>query len=206
MSNAKAHLYKLILVSLRLSPIHQSVRSQVREQLDFSSILYNKGLYKQSLKVLEKAKNLALVHEEYNLAYEAIEFEKLIESQYITRSISDRADTLAVEAKNISHRNVVVSKLSNLSLQLYSWFLKNGYVRNDEDYDIVKTYFDARLPKINFDNLGFIGKLYLYQSRLWYAFITQDFKSCYRNSQKLFDLFLEYPEVKKLHRVLSEIY
>ena len=47
-SNSKAHLYKQILVSLRLSPIHQNTRTQIREQLDFATILYNKGLYKQS--------------------------------------------------------------------------------------------------------------------------------------------------------------
>ena len=52
LANVKAHLYKQILISLKLSPSHQNVRSQIREQLDFASILYHKGLYKQSLKIL----------------------------------------------------------------------------------------------------------------------------------------------------------
>ncbi len=33
--------------------------SQIREQLDFASILYHKGLYKQSLKILDKAKDFS---------------------------------------------------------------------------------------------------------------------------------------------------
>ncbi len=201
LSNSKAHLYKQILVSLRLSPIHQNSRTQIREQLDFATILYNKGLYKQSLKVLEKAKNIALNKEENTLAYELIELEKVIESQYITRSMSDRADTLAVEAKNISLKNVVVSKLSNLSLQLYSWFLKYGYVRNDTDFKTVHDYYAGRLPKYEFSTLGFTGKMFLYQSKLWYGFITQDFLSCYRYSQKLVALFDEYADMKQLHPV-----
>ena len=98
-SNSKAHLYKQILISLRLSPIHQNTRTQIREQFDFATILYNKGLYKQSLKILDKAKNLAIEKEENTLAYELVELEKVIESQYITRSMTDRADLLAVEAK-----------------------------------------------------------------------------------------------------------
>ena len=60
LSNLKAHLYKQILISLRMNPMHKNIRIQIREQLDFATILYQKGLYKQSLKVLEKAKILAL--------------------------------------------------------------------------------------------------------------------------------------------------
>jgi hypothetical protein len=54
LSNSKAHLYRQILVSLKLNPIHQNAKTQVREQLDFATILYNKGLYRQSLKILDK--------------------------------------------------------------------------------------------------------------------------------------------------------
>ena len=70
LSNLKAHLYKQILISLRLNPIHQNVRLQLREQLDFATILYHKGLYNQSLKILDKAKTMALDSEEKNMAYE----------------------------------------------------------------------------------------------------------------------------------------
>jgi hypothetical protein len=55
LSNLKAHLYKQILISLRLNPSHQNIRLQIREQLDFATILYQKVLYKQSLKLQEKA-------------------------------------------------------------------------------------------------------------------------------------------------------
>ncbi|HKL40909.1 MAG TPA: hypothetical protein VJ894_09525, partial [Cryomorphaceae bacterium] len=116
LSNLKAHLYRQILVSLRLSPSHQNIRIQLREQLDFAVILYQKGLYKQSLRLLEKAKFLALENEQKTIALEIVEFEKVIESHYITRSISGRADQLAVEAKELSRMNTVASKLSNLSL------------------------------------------------------------------------------------------
>ena len=126
LSNLKAHLYKQILISLRLNPSHQNIRLQIREQLDFATILYQKGLYKQSLKLLEKAKGLAIDNEEKNVAYEIVELEKVIETQYITRSISSRADFLSVQAKNLSQLNVTTSKLSNLSLQLYSHLLQNG--------------------------------------------------------------------------------
>ncbi|HAO15268.1 MAG TPA: hypothetical protein DDE71_06880 [Tenacibaculum sp.] len=201
LSNLKAHLYKQILTSLRLNPVHKNIRIQIREQLDFATVLYLKGLYKQSLKLLDKAKNMALDSEEKNMAYEIIEFEKLIESQYITRSINTRADELTIQAKGISQQNVITSKLSNLSLQLYGILLKKGYVRNDDELKKVNEYFNARLPKYTFDKLGFREKLWLYKANLWHSFLIQDFLQSYKYANKWINLFKEAPKNITLHPV-----
>ncbi len=201
LSNLKAHLYKQILVSLRLNPVNQNIRVQIREQLDFATILYQKGLYKQSLKILDKAKSTAIDNEEKNIAYEIVELEKIIETQYITRSIPDRADELAMQAKKLSEQNVITSKLSNLSLQLYGMMLKVGYVRSDAEIKEVKKYFDEHLPEYNIDDLGFREKLWLYKAHLWYSFLIQDFLSCYKYSSKWVDLFYENKEMIYLNPV-----
>ena len=201
LSNLKAHLYKQILISLRLNPLHQNIRVQIREQLDFATILYHKGLYKQSLKILDKAKNLAINYEEKIIAYEILELEKIIESQYITRSISNRADELTIQAKELNSQNILSSKLSNLSLQLYGLFLKTGYVKNDDEFLRVTKYFNHRLPKYDIKQLGFREKLWLYQSYLWYSFLIQDFLACYKYSRKWVDLFYANPDLMKLNPV-----
>ena len=201
LSNLKAHLYKQILISLRLNPSHQNIRIQIREQLDFATILYHKGLYKQSLKILDKAKTMAIAHEEKNVAYEIVELEKVIESQYITRSISNRADELTIQAKELSLQNVLASKLSNLSLQLYGIFLKTGYVKNDKEQQVITKYFNNRLPKYDINELGFREKLWLYKSYLWYSFLTVDFLSCYKYASKWVDLFYENKDMIVLNPV-----
>jgi hypothetical protein len=201
LSNLKAHLYKQILISLRLNPSHQNIRLQIREQLDFATILYQKGLYKQSLKLLEKAKGLAIDNEEKNVAYEIVELEKVIETQYITRSISSRADILSVQAKDLSRLNVITSKLSNLSLQLYSHLLQNGYVKNNEELDFITNYFDEKLPKYDFSTFGFREKLWLYKSHLWFSLLTQNFLQSYKYASKWVDLFKGHKELISLHPV-----
>ena len=201
LSNLKAHLYKQILISLRLNPVNQNIRVQIREQLDFATILYQKGLYKQSLKILDKAKNVAIENQEKNVAYEIVELEKIIETQYITRSIPDRADELAIQAKELSAHNVMTSKLSNLSLQLYGWMLKVGYARSDDDIERIKKYFEKQLPKYQIEDLGFREKLWLYKAHLWYSFLIQDFLSCYKYANKWVDLFYEYKEMIHLNPV-----
>ena len=201
LSNLKAHLYKQILISLRLNPVNQNIRVQIREQLDFATILYQKGLYKQSLKLLDKAKNMAIENEEKNVAYEIVELEKIIETQYITRSIPDRAEELAKQARELSEHNLMTSKLSNLSLQLYGMMLKVGYVRNDQDLRSVKDYFDDHLPHVKLEELGFREKLWLYKAHLWYSFLTQDFLSSYKYSSKWVDLFHENEDMISLNPV-----
>lgn len=201
LSNTKAHLYKQILVSLRLNPVHQNIRTHIREQLDFATILYNKGLYKQSLKILDKAKIIAIEQEEKNIAFEIVELEKIIESQYITRSIIDRADELVVQAKDLSRQNVIASKLSNLSLQLYSIMLKTGYAKSDTELIEIKEYFENHLPKINMEELGFREKLWLYKAYLWRSFLIQDFLACYKYANKWVNLFYENKHMISLNPV-----
>ncbi|APY11445.1 hypothetical protein BWZ22_09380 [Seonamhaeicola sp. S2-3] len=201
LSNLKAHLYKQILISLRLNPSHKDARIQIREQLDFATILYHKGLYKQSLKILEKAKNMAIANEEKNIAYEIVDLEKVIESQYITRSLSNRADELTIQAKELSQQNVVASKLSNLSLQLYGLFLKTGYVKNDSEHKRITEYFHARLPEYDINTLGFREKLWLYKAHLWYSFLTQDFLSCYKYALRWVTLFYDNKDMIVLNPV-----
>lgn len=202
LSNVKAHLYKQILISLRLNPAHQTIPVQIREQMDYAHILYRKGLYKQSLKLLDKVKATALLYEEKNVAYEILEWEKIIESQYITRSISNRAEVLIKQAEDLGKLNFITNKLSNLSLQLYAIFLKMGYARTEEEAQSVKTYFHESLPRYKSKELGFREKLWLYRAYLWYSFITQNFLSCYRYSSKWIDLFNESPHLVAVHPVL----
>ena len=94
LSNLKAHLYKQILISLRMNPMHKNIRILIREQLDFATILYQKGLYKQSLKILEKSKLLANKHQEKYVAYDIVELEKIIENAISLKSSRKSNDLL----------------------------------------------------------------------------------------------------------------
>ena len=201
LSNLKSYLYKQILVSIRLNIPSQNIRYQLREQIDFATILYNKGLYKQSLKILDKTKQQALENDEKHMAYEIVEFEKLIESQYITRSIQGRADELAVQAKELNYRNTISSKLSNLSLQLYGIMLKTGYVKSDEEYHQIDNYFNKHIAKFDEDKFGFREKYWYYNANLWRSFLVQDFLSCYKYANKWVTLFYDNPNMIYLNPV-----
>ncbi len=192
LSNLKAHLYKEVLTSLRLLE-NKNIDIQLNELYDQALILYNKGLYTQSLRVLDKIKETAKANNQFSFLVQVLFLEKKIETLHIPRSLKDRAPQLIDEANDLNERVTQITKLSNLALQLYSWYINYGHARNEKDEKEVEEYFQSHvsedLKKVN----GFYEKLYLYQSFCWYAFIRQDFIMYYRYTQHWVDLFHQEP-------------
>ena len=78
LSNIKAHLYKQLLTSLRLQYISHHIEIEIRETIDYATVLYQKAFYHQELKLLEKAKGLSIKANASILTLEIVEFEKII--------------------------------------------------------------------------------------------------------------------------------
>jgi hypothetical protein len=211
-ANLKAHLYKELLASLRLLKSSDSIDMQLHEQLDHARILYNKGLYLQSLKILEKVKDLAKTYHQESFLMQVISLEKKIETLHITRSGEGAADKLTDEANEVNKQRIEITALSNLALQLYQWYVKHGHARNPKDENGVRHFFKQNML-IGANNVsGFYQRLYLYQSYCWYAFIRQDFLMYYRYSRKWVDLFKNEPMmitvetghyIKGMHNLLT---
>ncbi len=204
LSNLKAHLYREILTSLRLLNQEENIDLQLHEQLDFARLLYNKGLYLQSLKILDKVKDLARANNQLTYLLQVLFMEKKIEALHITRSMQDRADRLSAEVEEVNYRLRLISGLSNLSLQLYSWYIKNGHARNTADTAAVDVFLNHEIIQQSQDCKGFYERLYLYQCHCWHAFITQNFLLYYRYCQKWVDLFDNEPrmiEVETAHYI-----
>jgi hypothetical protein len=212
LSNLNSSLYKQILSSLRLIKDDDNVDIQLHEQMDYARILFNKGLYIQSLQVLDKLKRFAEANNQVTYLIQALFFEKKIESLYITRSMQDRAEQLSIEAVRVSEKLAMVTQLSNLALKLYSWYIKHGHSRTEQDDAEVRQLMQENLPASVVECKSFYEKLYLYQSQCWYAFIRQDFLSYYRYTQKWVDLFENEPSmievetslyIKAMHNLMS---
>lgn len=212
LSNIKSHLYREILASLRIIKYTDNIDLQLHEQMAHARILYNKGLYLQALKMLDKMKETARTHNQFTYLMQALFFEKKIEALHITRSMQDRADVLTQEAEQANQRLVRISRLSNLSLKLYSWYINNGHARNAQEEEAIRQFFNDHLPR-NANNVqGFYEKLYLYQSYCWYTFIRQDWLTYYRYTNKWVELFRSEPQmiqvetahyIKGLHNLLN---
>lgn len=212
LNNLKSHLYKQILASLRLLKTSTSTDLQLSEQLDYARLLYHKGLKHQALKILEKAKELAIANSKFNYLAQVISLEKKIETLHITRTSIEKTNLLAKQSKEISEHIHTVAHLSNLALLLYRWYVENGHARNEDDEKEVKLFFKQHLPANIANITDFYELLYLYQSYCWYAFIRQDFLMYYRYSRKWIALYEKQPlmiqvemghYIKGMHNLLN---
>ncbi len=198
LSNLKAHLYDQILASLRILKQSENIDLQIHEQLDHAKILYNKGLYIQSLRLLDKIKTLTKQNNQVTYLLQVLFLEKKIESLHITRSMQDRAQQLSDEIDEANERIFFIAKTSNLSLQLYSWYIQHGHARDEEDRITLDTLMQDPILEQVKSSKGFYERLYRYQCHCWYGFITQDFLMHYRYAQKWVDLFEKEEGMKQI--------
>lgn len=212
LSNLKANLYKQILNSLRIIKSQTNIDMQLHYMLDNARILYNKGLYIQSLKTLEKTKEIANIHYQQNVVQQVLFFEKKIEALFITRSMQNRAEILMHESVLCEQNLQSTSTLSNISLQLYSWFIQYGFARNKTDIAFVKNLLEEvnNFDVHKFSN--FYQFVHYYQCKVWASYILQNFIDYYKYAHKWVQLFDVYKDmlqhecamyIKGLHNLLN---
>jgi hypothetical protein len=217
LSNLKRHLYTQILTSLRSIHVKKNDDILIREQIDFAKILYTKGLYLQSLKLLDRIKQIAISSHQDLLQQEVIEFQKMIESRHITRSIKvkNKLENLLDESYQRSDIVQNAVKLSNLKLKLHGLYIQIGHIQNDQDRVMLAAFFKSHLKELKTDQLTFFERVHLYQCYVWYYYILADFTRCQEYATKWVQLFEEFEDMKRvdpdlymrgLHYLLTSLY
>ncbi len=198
LANLKRHLYKQLLISLRLIYIKKNIDIEIREQIDFARILYSKGMYMQALRLLDRIKQTANEHHQDILHLEILEFEKLIEARHITRSrsVENKMERLLEESSLRSYVTHTTSLLSNLNIQIQGWYIQHGHVQRDEDKAEVKAYFDSIFPdKLRLDRLTFFDKVHLFQAYMWYHYIRLELQEAREKASQWLRLFEKAPQM-----------
>lgn len=144
----KNHLYRLILKSLRVYYSEQSASSILKQELKNVEILYDKALYKECEKFVQRAKTIAQENEEFYYWYELISWEKrLLESAYEEGEFNRDLDSLVTEEedviaklRNLAEYQVIYSKINLI-------FRSGGFTRNEVERNIVNDIADYHLIK-----------------------------------------------------------
>ena len=196
LSNLKRHLYQQILRSLRMIHTKRINSIEIRESIDYAHVLYAKGLYIQSLKILQRAKQMARKEELDLLHLEIVEFQKIIESRHITNTGPIKNDALTQEAKEVINRVDVSITLSNLRVRLHGYYIKNSHVKNTGEKEVAIRFLKENLPEVDESTLGFVERIYLYQCYVWHFYILLDFEKCLEHALKWITVFHDKPELQ----------
>ena len=190
-ANLKSHLYRQILASLRLSNLKYDIDIELREQLDYIRVLYKKGLYYQSLRLLNRAKNTTGDYRKDLFQLALLDYEKQIQSQQVFELEEAYADELDLQTEQSLKRFSNVQKFFTLAIKMKARFIEKGMVKNEREMNNLKALFYTNLPDYEEEQLAFNEKFYLYRAFYWFSYLTYDFTSCVKYVEKWIDIFRE---------------
>ena len=196
--NLKAHLYKQILVSLRMLGVQHSVTLEIREQIDFVKILFDKGLYGEAQKLLDKVEKKAVKYELLSTILDIVELQRQLKVLSYSSEMTQSADTTARAAGVISERLSNIASLSRLAVQCYALHQNLGFARSQKDLDRLNDYFIPRIEAFEGKPLNFTERFYYYQAKAWYYYICHKTALSYRYALKWVAHFNANPEMKEV--------
>ena len=200
-SNLKAHLYSQLLASLRQGALNHDIDIQLREQLDYIRLLYKKGLYAQSLRLLNRAKNVTGQYRKDLFQLSLLDYEKQIRSQQVFDLEERLVDEMDQDTLDAMERFGNVQHFFTLAIKLKARFIEKGMVKNETEMNNLKALFQTKMRPFHDkeEELAFNEKFYYYRACYWYAYLTYDFQSCIRYAEKWVKLF-EFTELDSKRR------
>ena len=196
--NLKAHLYKQILISLRMLGVQHSPTLEIREQIDFVKILFDKGLYGEAQKMLDKVEKRAAEYELLPTILDIVELKRQLKVLSYSSEMTTAADLTAKTADSISEKLSNIAGLSRLAVQCYALHQNLGFARSQKDLDRLNSYFKPRIENYEQMEMGFTERFYFYQAKAWYYYIGHKTALSYRYALKWVAHFEQKPEMKEI--------
>jgi hypothetical protein len=205
----KNYLYGQILKSLRVINSGNTVDSQLREMMEDAAILYDKCLYKQCAKVLDRAKELAKANEltlpqlEINTWKEKV----LIELLPIEKFEKSLEGSLEEEMSTVdAQKNVIQYRHLYNKIVLINRKIKEA--RNQEELEQFQSVMNHPLLSSIKMALSFEARQYYYHIKLIYNHAKGNNETCFVIAHEQMSLIEEYPnkirETPKIY--LSALY
>lgn len=181
----KNYLYNLIMKSMR--NFHSNnTDDRFHDLLRDAQILYDKGLHKQSSKVLDKARKFAEDNEQFLQLLEIQNWQHTIIHQnndvnklqeYVSGQIQVEIDLLD------KYRNFLQFQLLNDRIFTHYW--KSGIVRNQKEKDEMARMFSEELYKNPENAASFEAKFFYYNALFTFYYCTGDLINAYETVNQL---------------------
>lgn len=194
--NLKAHLYKQLLTSLKMLNVQHSPSLQIREQIDFVKILFDKGLYGEAQKMLDRVVDKARESEQFASMLDIIDLQRQLKVLSYSSEMTQAAEKTTREAAIISETVNNIAQLSQLAVQCYALHQNLGFARSQKDLDRLNNFFKPKIDAYDESQMGFTERFYFYQVKAWYYYISHRTPLSYRYALKWVDHFNSHPEMK----------
>ncbi|MFN8237005.1 MAG: hypothetical protein U0T77_02455 [Chitinophagales bacterium] len=208
-AETKYQLFGNILKSLHSYHLMATVDSRLDFAIHQSEILFNKGLYPETLKVIRKAKKEALLYEKYTHLLQLLEWERqTIIYAYVFSSMKETIDDIYQKMLEYQRLLALQTDYFYLSNSLYILHFKSGVIRNKatlKAYDAIMQHpllQDVSLAKT------YEAKTVFYHCHKTYWFARQDYLKYYHYCKLHLEALEEQPHLidAKVIRYIGALY
>lgn len=183
-SITKARLYDNILKSLDTFHSSSSKDAMIFRMIHSAEILYNKGLYKQSEKILNSAEKKAKKHERFNLLLEIKQKQKrLIENELYTEIKPDQITKMFEDEKSIISEMSNYHELWYVKSLLFQSINRNGKIRDTKEVNRLKKLVDT-ISEIKIKDSSDKIKYLYHHIQSAYYFAINDLATSYKHLSK----------------------
>jgi len=204
---AKNYLYNNILKSLRLFHSERSKLNELMDILRDVQILYEKSLYKQCRKLLDKAKKIAYTYEKHSHILAVLDWEKTL-ARTSAYANTEEKDLLGF----YDEINETMEKLRNINeywkLTMNSFLLrkKQGEIRDKAELKKFNEIIKHPLLQSENKATSFQSKTFYFNIKGLYYFTNKDYKNLLNHCKKLVDLLEANPLLMKEDNYIASLY
>jgi tetratricopeptide (TPR) repeat protein len=191
----KNYLYGQLLKSLRMNYIGTTIDSELKEMAEEITILYDKRLFKQAIKILEKAKDLAKANEqtlqlvELNILEGKILIEVLNLDKFektLSSSLEEEIKLLEIQ-KNAAEYRDLYNRIILINKKIKEARTEQELKQFEEIivHPLLRSFSSAR---------SFDAKNYYYLIHLNYNHAKGDNEACLQIAQKQLELLESFPQ------------
>ncbi len=197
LASTKLFLYRSILKSLRQSHGSKLVKTRLEDMLTEAEVLFNKSLYKQSKKMLIKAKKIANKYEAWDVLYKIIQQEINLTGYLAVSKPLQELKTLQDESGRLA--DIIRQEMSYTNLLGHANIIQRRYKRPIEPHqeDVMETTMKS--PVMINEPIG-IGL----KSRIAYHQLHSIYHDLHGQDQKAFQTLEEINGIWKEHSKIAE--
>lgn len=199
---AKSYLYELVLKAMNAYHTQASIDHQIMELLRNTAFLYEKNLFDQAEKIINKVRKLALDHEKLSILPEILEWQKrLIEAGFFASHKIDELEQLFNQEKEYIRILDNINEYWLLQAKLYHQHNIKGIIRQEADLGKMDDVFASSIMKTEDRALSYTARILYNKVYATYFFIIRDFESSYRYIKKIVSLYEDKPELSQQYAI-----
>lgn len=195
---AKAYLYKMILKSMRVYRLDTGIDNELEGMIEAADYLYQKSLYKQSNRMLQRAKKYAYLYERFGHILRALKLERNMVNQLaFSGDLSEKFEKIETEEKKVLELIVNTSEYENWSHRRFAYITKRGGVRSSDDKKKLIKALGTNKMSDEKKALTYSAKRFFYHGHSMYYRAIDNAQKSYEFQKKRLRLFELYPAMQK---------